>query len=82
MIVKQVDEKTRSKTSINELLRGAAERRMTTLYGLDNCDTCKKARNWLERFGVEHAFVDYRDDRAVAGDAGRLGAAGSAAGTR
>ena len=36
---------------------------MTTLYGLNNCDTCKKARKWLERFGVAHAFVDYRDER-------------------
>ena len=36
---------------------------MTTLYGLNNCDTCKKARKWLERFGVAHAFVDYRDQR-------------------
>ncbi|MFZ5636763.1 MAG: Spx/MgsR family RNA polymerase-binding regulatory protein [Pseudomonadota bacterium] len=36
---------------------------MTTLYGLNNCDTCKKARNWLKRFGIEHAFVDYRDER-------------------
>lgn len=36
---------------------------MTTLYGLNNCDTCKKARNWLERFGIDHAFVDYRDVR-------------------
>jgi Spx/MgsR family transcriptional regulator len=36
---------------------------MTVLYGLSNCDTCKKARNWLQRFGVEHAFVDYRDVR-------------------
>ena len=36
---------------------------MTTLYGLSNCDTCKKARKWLERFGVAHAFVDYRDVR-------------------
>lgn len=33
----------------------------TTLYGLKNCDTCKKARKWLERFGVAHTFVDYRD---------------------
>ena len=33
---------------------------MTTLYGLDNCDTCRKARKWLDRFGVVHAFVDYR----------------------
>ncbi len=34
---------------------------MTTLYGLDNCDSCKKARKWLERFGIAHAFIDYRD---------------------
>ncbi len=33
---------------------------MTTLYGLNNCDTCKKARRWLDRFGIAHAFVDYR----------------------
>ncbi|MGO4550300.1 arsenate reductase [Lysobacter sp. 2RAF19] len=39
---------------------------MTTLYGLSNCDTCKKARNWLERFGIEHTFVDYRDHRQSA----------------
>lgn len=32
----------------------------TTLYGLDTCDTCKKARNWLDRHKVEYAFVDYR----------------------
>jgi Spx/MgsR family transcriptional regulator len=31
-----------------------------TLYGLPNCDTCRKARNWLARFKVEHTFVDYR----------------------
>ena len=34
---------------------------MTTLYGLKGCDTCKKAQNWLKRFGVEYTFVDYRD---------------------
>lgn len=34
---------------------------MPTLYGLTNCDTCRKARNWLARFGVEHVFVDYRE---------------------
>ena len=39
---------------------------MTTLYGLSNCDTCKKARNWLQRFGVAHAFVDYRAERQPA----------------
>jgi Spx/MgsR family transcriptional regulator len=31
-----------------------------TLYGLDKCDTCTKARNWLRRAGIEYAFVDYR----------------------
>ena len=33
------------------------------LYGLTNCDTTKKARKWLDRFGVAQAFVDYRDHR-------------------
>ena len=36
---------------------------MTTIYGLKNSDTCRKAQNWLKRFGVEYAFVDYRDER-------------------
>ena len=34
---------------------------MITLYGLDNCDSCRKARKWLERAGIVHAFIDYRD---------------------
>lgn len=36
---------------------------MTNLYGLKNCDTCRKAQNWLKRFGIDFAFVDYRDER-------------------
>jgi Spx/MgsR family transcriptional regulator len=32
----------------------------TTLYGLPNCDTCRKARRWQERVHIEHEFVDYR----------------------
>lgn len=32
----------------------------TTIYGLDKCDTCKKARNWLERKKVAYQFIDYR----------------------
>lgn len=36
---------------------------MTTVYGLSNCDTCRKARNWLQRFGIAHDFVDYREQR-------------------
>ena len=34
-----------------------------TLYGLETCDSCRKARNWLKRFGVEHEFMDYREHR-------------------
>lgn len=33
-----------------------------TLYGLKNCDTCTKARQWLGTQGIEHAFVDLRAD--------------------
>lgn len=36
---------------------------MTILYGLKNCDTCKKATKWLDRFGVAYTFVDYRDSK-------------------
>ncbi|MEJ7745396.1 MAG: Spx/MgsR family RNA polymerase-binding regulatory protein [Luteimonas sp.] len=39
---------------------------MTTIYGLDNCDTCTKTRKWLDRFGIAHEFVDYRDTRQPA----------------
>jgi len=35
---------------------------MTTLYGLNNCDTCKKARTWLQHFAIAHTFVDYRNE--------------------
>jgi Spx/MgsR family transcriptional regulator len=34
-----------------------------TLYGLANCDTCRKARKWLDRFGIAYRFVEYRDER-------------------
>jgi arsenate reductase len=33
---------------------------MTTLYGIPNCDTMKKARAWLEAHKVEFAFHDYK----------------------
>lgn len=39
---------------------------MLTIYGLDNCDTCRKARNWLDRFKVAHEFIDYREHRIPA----------------
>ncbi|WP_367345483.1 arsenate reductase [Stenotrophomonas bentonitica] len=35
----------------------------TTLYGLKNCDTCKKATKWLDRFQLAYTFVDYREQK-------------------
>lgn len=35
---------------------------MTTLYGIKNCDTVKKARKWLEAEGVDYRFHDFRED--------------------
>jgi Spx/MgsR family transcriptional regulator len=35
---------------------------MTTLYGIKNCDTIKKARLWLDQNGVAYQFHDYRTD--------------------
>ena len=31
-----------------------------TLYGIPNCDTVKKARNWLDAHGIDYAFHDYK----------------------
>lgn len=33
---------------------------MTTLYGIKNCDTMKKARTWLDQHGVQYEFHDYK----------------------
>ncbi len=32
----------------------------TTMYGIPNCDTIKKARKWLEAESIEFQFHDYR----------------------
>jgi Spx/MgsR family transcriptional regulator len=44
---------------------------MTTLYGIPNCDTVKRAREWLATHGVAHDFHDFKkagvpSDRLVA----------------
>jgi arsenate reductase len=31
-----------------------------TLYGIKNCDTMKKARNWLDGHDVAYTFHDYK----------------------
>ena len=33
---------------------------MITIYGIKNCDTMKKARNWLESQKIAHEFHDYK----------------------
>lgn len=35
---------------------------MTTLYGIKNCDTVRKARRWLEQRDIDCRFHDLRDD--------------------
>ncbi len=33
---------------------------MVTIYGIRNCDTMKKARDWLDARGVAYDFHDYK----------------------
>jgi arsenate reductase len=35
---------------------------MITLYGLKNCDTCRKALKWMDAEGIAHTFHDVRAD--------------------
>jgi Spx/MgsR family transcriptional regulator len=35
---------------------------MTTLYGIKNCDTIKKARAWLTANNINYIFHDYRQN--------------------
>ncbi len=34
---------------------------MLTVYGIPTCDSCRKARRWLDQQGHEHAWVDLRE---------------------
>lgn len=45
------------------------------VYGLKNCDTCRKTRKWLAAEGVAHDFVDVRADGVEAADIERWAAA-------
>jgi Spx/MgsR family transcriptional regulator len=40
---------------------------MLTVYGIKQCDTCRKALAWLEQHGIEHRFHDFRTDGLEAG---------------
>ena len=31
-----------------------------TLYGINNCDTVKKARKWLDENNINHEFYDFK----------------------
>jgi arsenate reductase len=33
---------------------------MTTIYGIKNCDTMKKAFKWLDEYGIEYEFHDFK----------------------
>lgn len=33
---------------------------MNTLYGIKNCDTVKKARDWLDKHKIDYTFHDFR----------------------
>lgn len=35
---------------------------MMRVYGIKNCDTCRKARQWLDQAGRDYAWQDLRDD--------------------
>ena len=35
---------------------------MPTLYGIKNCDTVKKARQWLDKHKIDYRFHDFRED--------------------
>ena len=35
---------------------------MTTLFGIPNCDTVKKARSWLDKHAQAYQFHDVRKD--------------------
>ena len=42
-------------------------RATSTIYGIANCDTMKKARKWLDDHDIEYRFHDYRKHGLDAG---------------
>ncbi|WP_354001880.1 ArsC family reductase [Sinobacterium norvegicum] len=35
---------------------------MTILFGINNCDTVKKARKWFDSNSLDHSYHDFRND--------------------
>ncbi len=50
-------------------------KKMIDVYGLKNCDTCRKALKWLAGNGLEHRFHDFRRDGLDTQKLGRWAAA-------
>lgn len=48
---------------------------MLTVYGIKNCDTCRKALKWLSAEGIDHTFHDFRVDGLDAANVTRWSAA-------
>lgn len=44
---------------------------MAVLFGIKNCDTVKKARQWLDRRAIAHQFHDLRIDGLSGGQINR-----------
>ena len=44
---------------------------MISIYGLRNCDTCRKALKWLAAQDIEHQFYDVRKDGLTESDVAR-----------
>ena len=40
----------------------ARRQQKITIFGIKNCDSCRKARKWLEEHDVEYTFHDLRED--------------------
>lgn len=45
---------------------------MLKVYGLKNCDTCRKALSFLKAEGIAHSFIDVRADGVSAADIKRF----------
>ncbi|WP_310535325.1 arsenate reductase [Novosphingobium sp.] len=42
-----------------------------TMFGIPNCDTVKKARDWLDAAGIAYTFHDYKKQGADAAQVAR-----------
>src|SRR5690348_7864506 len=51
-----------ARASVSRVSLGSSILAMTTLYGIKNCDTMKKAWTWLDQRGVAYRFHDYKKE--------------------